>query len=89
MDSLSLLPTYTSLQGTYAKSYRHASLQASSLIDHFLVSKVLVNDIKKIEIVDEGCNMSDHLPVVMVLSLPQPTLGGNCLLYTSPSPRDS
>jgi len=37
MDSLKLVPTCTRLQGPVLQSYRHASLQASSLIDHFLV----------------------------------------------------
>jgi len=73
MDHLSLVPTYARLLDPCVPSYRHATLQASSLIDHFLVSKALMDDIHCIEIVD-GSNMSDHLPVVMLLSLPQPSM---------------
>ena len=74
MDHLSLVPTYARLLDPCVPSYRHATLQASSLIDHFLVSKALMDDIHCIEIVDDGSNMSDHLPVVMLLSLPQPSM---------------
>ena len=73
MDSLTLVATYTCLHGSCVQSYRHATLKASSLIDHFLISKMLVDDIRSIEIVDDGSNMSDHLPAVMLLSLPQPS----------------
>jgi len=69
MSSLKLAPTYTHLCSSRHESYRHASLQASSLIDHFLVSNSLLDAVHRVEIVDDGCNLSDHMPVVMLLSL--------------------
>ena len=68
-DGHKLVPTYSFLQETSPQTYRHSSLQAASLIDHFLVSNVLVDHIHRIRILDDACNLSDHLPVVMSLSM--------------------
>ena len=69
IDSLQLAPTHGLLSGILQETYRHASLQASSLIDHFLVSSSLLDSVTSLEIVDDGCNISDHVPLVMLLSL--------------------
>jgi len=69
MDSFKLVPTYGRLSGTLQETYRHASLYASSLIDHFLVSSSLLDSVYSIQIVGDGCNVSDHVPLVLLLSL--------------------
>ena len=73
-----VVPTYNLLQGGVFHSYRHATLQATSLIDHFMVSDSLIKDVQGIFIQDDGHNLSDHLPVIMLLSLEQPTVNSGC-----------
>jgi exonuclease III len=51
-------------------SFRSLDGLASSLIDYFLVSKCLINNISNICIEDSGCNVSDHCPVIMTVFLP-------------------
>jgi len=58
-----------------------SNVQASSLIDHFLVSNSLLDAVHRVEILDDGCNLSDHMPVVMLLSLQGPVRDKN----TNPS----
>ena len=41
-----------------------------SLIDHFLVSNNILKSVEGVTVLDEGCNLSDHLPVRMSLLLP-------------------
>ena len=41
---------------------------ASSFIDHFLVSRSLARCIVGFEVVDSGINFSDHLPILLTLS---------------------
>ena len=65
-----LSPTFTLMCGSPIPTYRHASLQAVSLIDHFLVSNNILKSVDGVTVLDEGCNLSDHLPVRMSLSLP-------------------
>ena len=69
IDSLNLVPTHGRLSGILQETYRHATLHASSLIDHFLVSSSLLDSVHSIQIIDDGCNVSDHIPLVMLLSL--------------------
>ena len=38
---------------------------SASLIDHFLVSTELVDSIENICVLDDGCNLSDHMPLVI------------------------
>src|SRR3989442_3579489 len=44
-------------------TYRHNSLPNSSWIDHFLVSKELIDKHTCFDIIDDGSNLSDHLPI--------------------------
>ena len=48
-------------------SYLQESTGKSSLIDHFIVSETLVADIKNLDIIESGINLSDRLPVIMEL----------------------
>ncbi len=45
-------------------TYRHHSLNQSSMIDYILVSKNLCDLISNVEIQDSGLNLSDYLPVI-------------------------
>ena len=52
-------------------TYRHDSLNQTKFNDHFLVSKAILakNITHDHVILDEGSNTSDHLPLLMKLSL--------------------
>ena len=54
-----------------AFTYFHESLDQRKLNDHFLVSKSLldVNALNNCRIMEDGDNPSDHLPIVMTLSI--------------------
>ena len=69
MKCFKLVPTNTLIPGSSPQTYRHGSLQASSLIDHFFVSDGLLDSVCGVDVLDDGCNLSDHLPVVLLLSL--------------------
>ena len=53
-------PTYT---------YHHASLNQKKWNDHFLVSSSIIAATRDHQILDEGDNLSDHLPVIMSLAV--------------------
>ena len=42
---------------------------ASSHIDHFIVSRHMLNCVQSVKIVDDGSNLSDHLPVSLVCNV--------------------
>ena len=69
MDTLKIVPTHSLIKEPSVQTYRHASLTAASLIDHFLVSTELVDSVENICVLDDGRNLSDHMPLVMLLSL--------------------
>ena len=48
-------------------TYQHVSLKNSSHIDHFLVSENVFDDVASSYVLDEGQNLSDHLPVCIEL----------------------
>jgi endonuclease/exonuclease/phosphatase family metal-dependent hydrolase len=50
-------------------TYRHDSLQQSKWSDHFLVGKDFVPSTSNHRILDEGGNVSDHLPILMDFSV--------------------
>ena len=52
-------------------TYRHDSLNQTKFNDHFIVSRALLdgNIVHDHEILDEGENTSDHLPLLMKMSL--------------------
>ena len=47
-------------------TYVNLALNCSSCLDYFLVSNI--NKIVKFDVIDEGSNLSDHLPISLVLS---------------------
>ena len=61
---------------------------ARDVIDHFAVSESLYDRVTEVKVIDSGINLSDHCSVVMNLCLPANKVYSDCLLYTSPSPRD-
>jgi hypothetical protein len=64
-----LSTTHNLLPNACSYSYRHASLQAMSLIDHFLVSEVKMGNVASVNILDQGSNLSDHLPLVLHVAI--------------------
>ena len=52
-------------------TYHHASLGHKKLNDHFVVSQSILNRdmTKEHRIIDEGQNLSDHLPITMQISI--------------------
>ena len=51
-------------------TYHHKSLDQKKWIDHFLVSPALLeSDLSCFTILDEGQNLSDHLPILMKMSI--------------------
>ena len=50
-------------------TYRHESLDQKKLNDHFIVSNVLLNRVSDLRVLDDGDNASDHLPLLMNLSI--------------------
>ena len=59
-DNLVSGPNYT---------YRHESLNQCKFNDHFILSQSLINHTSNHKIIDDGDNSSDHLPLVMNLSV--------------------
>ena len=59
------------LFGSPGYTYHHASLGHKKLNDHFIVSQSLLNDgiTTDYKILDEGENISDHLPITMAISI--------------------
>ena len=53
-------------------TYCHASQDSRSFIDHFLVSNNLCSSVDSCEVVDSGVNLSDHLPVIVRISIAIP-----------------
>lgn len=51
-------------------TYHHESLGHKSFIDHFFVQRELLHRVNSFTILDDGANLSDHLPIVISLSLP-------------------
>ena len=57
---------YQSIDYTYCND----TINSRSLIDHFIVSDSLCDNVNKYCTMDDVDNMSDHLPIVMHMSLP-------------------
>ena len=51
-------------------TYFHETLGQKSFIDHFFVHKELRNIVSYFKIIDDGANLSDHLPISITLILP-------------------
>lgn len=69
--SLSLCDSFIDLMGCINEPVTYFQLGSgnSSFIDHFCVSKSLLNNIVKSFIIDSGENLSDHLPLCLVLTV--------------------
>jgi len=65
-------------------TYCHSSLLHYSWIDHFIVSNDLVNENLAFEIIDNGANLSDHLPISLVLQITTEDLGQPVRNHNSP-----
>ena len=50
-----------------AYTYRNFALNHYSFIDHFVVSSSLIDNIKACECTDSGANLSDHIPVTILV----------------------
>jgi hypothetical protein len=50
-------------------TYRHESLNHSSWLDHFFISKSLCKSVLRCETIDSGGNLSDHLPISLILAI--------------------
>ena len=46
--------------------YYQPTTGATSHIDHFIVSRSLLECVESVSVIDDGCNLSDHLPVTIV-----------------------
>ena len=49
-------------------TYFNIGLNNKSVVDLFLVSPELIDDVLDFKIIDDGSNLSDHLPVACMLS---------------------
>ena len=63
------------LFSTPGYTYHHASLGHKKKNDHFIVSQKIIDDdlTKNHKILEDGANLSDHLPIMMEISLQIPT----------------
>jgi exonuclease III len=78
-DELMLSRSDSLFSNRNAVSFCTADGSASSLIDHFLVSKDLLNNILDIYIMDCGLNLSDHSPVILDIMIFLKGLNNNCV----------
>ena len=57
-------------------TYCHESLSQYSWLDHFFISKDLLNKNTLFDIIDSGANLSDHLPICLSLQFDRDSLTG-------------
>lgn len=50
-------------------TYHHRSLPFSSYIDYFAISKNIIKDIIDFDIIDSGIDLSDHVPIKLIINL--------------------
>ena len=50
-------------------TYHHVSLGHKSFIDQFITSESLLSDVYALSTIDSGLNLSDHLPLLLKLSV--------------------
>jgi exonuclease III len=67
-DNLNLTFLYNKLTASQS-SYRVLASGASSLIDHFAISKTIEDQVFGVKILDSGINFSDHCPVFLDVNL--------------------
>jgi len=61
-------------------TYNNTALMASSFIDHIFVSDCLLTDCSNIDIIDSGCNLSDHRPIIAMFTFD--TAASSSCIYT-------
>ena len=81
MNNLNLLNLDCKLPPGANFSFRVDSTGATSLIDHFFVSKTLCNSIIDMDLLDSGINLSDHCAVSLEFVLPIQQPSARCV-YT-------
>ena len=69
IDTLDVTRTDHLLPCDETYSYRNFTTSSFSLIDHFLVSQNLVSNVQKVNIIDSGCNFSDHCAITISICL--------------------
>ena len=69
MSQCSLVSTDDLIGDDKCYTYHQATTGAASHIDHFIVSRGLLDCLQSVTILDDGSNLSDHLPVTMVCDL--------------------
>jgi exonuclease III len=81
MDNWLLISCHKVLPGNIQYSYCHETLQQYSLIDYFLIGRLQhnVSKLKHYSILEEACNLSDHLPVKILLDI---SIGGSGMKST-------
>lgn len=57
------------IKGGDVYTYFHEGLNAKSFIDHFLVNDALSDSVVSCDILESGCNLSDHLPIVLTVNV--------------------
>jgi hypothetical protein len=65
---LKLLRTDQLMAANDKVTYRNSNETASSLIDYFLVSGNIIDDVLAVRTVDNGANFSDHIPLFMAFN---------------------
>lgn len=57
------------LDSEHKFTYFNEALHSASVIDHFFVSSNLFSAVSRYQVIDSGCNLSDHRPVSLEISL--------------------
>ena len=66
---LDIVPVYTKISSDLKVSFYVESTGACSLVDHFIVSRSLADNVDHYAILDSGTNFSDHCPVIMHVNI--------------------
>jgi len=69
MSQLDLVSTDYLLTGDQCYTFFQPTTGASSHIDHFLASNAIVPCIQTLNVIENGGNLSDHLPITLTLAL--------------------
>lgn len=69
-NELSLVSCDDLITDNDAYTYHHKTLNHKSFIDHVFIGSDLKSQIEKLKILDDALNLSDHLPIVFHLKLP-------------------
>jgi len=81
-DTLQISRTDHLLPANESFSFRNSTGTASSLIDHFLVSRHLLASVKSLHVIDSCINLSDHIPLCMQIVMRNVTHADSPLAIT-------